>query len=235
MSPVASNKKRKSCDVSPYQKSPKCAKSEDGAKVLRADESENEVSSSSEPDASKHVSAVKDTKVETKAFKVGSLDRFVQITQATEVSTSCEIDPIVGSSSDPKDNKHDIGSPSECKENTPVQESASESKENTPVDPAKIKEGVQSKEEQSEEQDGDKQPDVLSSPERNETESKEESPGKHDAHDKVASTPVGSKPPKKAVIVTIQDHFNQSLCISSDITYFEEKLIHHCAPKECSL
>ncbi len=216
LSPVNNNKKRKSCDVSPYQKSSKCAKSEDGVKVLRADESENEVSSSSEPDASKHVA--KETKTETKASKVGSLDRFVQITQATEVSTSCEIDPVIEISSESSKDKSDLESPTESKENTPVQGSSNECKENTPVqegpckskensavDKAKVDENgkpEQSKEEQTEKHDDDnKSVEVLSSPEGNKKESNEESPTKQDGPEQMVSTPVASRPPRKAVSV----------------------------------
>ena len=188
--------------MSPYQKSSKCAKSEDGVKVLRADESENEVSSSSEPDASKHVA--KETKTETKASKVGSLDRFVQITQATEVSTSCEIDPVIEISSDSSKDKSDLESPTEGKENTPVQESPSKSKENTPVDKTKVEESgkdEQSKEEHAEKHDDDKSVEVLSSPEGNKKESNEESPAKQDGPEQMVSTPVASRPPRKAVSV----------------------------------
>ena len=95
LSPI-SNKKRKSTDAfHANQKGAKVAKIDESitkAKRLKVDDSENEVSSSSEPDASKTslLAAVKENIPETKPPKVkGSLDQFVRITQATEVSTSC--------------------------------------------------------------------------------------------------------------------------------------------------
>ena len=66
------------------------------AKRLKVDDGENEVSSSSEPDAAKHLSAAAKENIPEKSTKVvGSLDKFLRITQAREVSTSCTETTVV--------------------------------------------------------------------------------------------------------------------------------------------
>ena len=95
LSPISNNKKRKSTDFFlNNQKGTKLIRNDEcvaKAKRLKVDEGENEVSSSSEPDASKNPPlATKENNPGIKQHKVsGSLDRFVRTTQAREVSTSC--------------------------------------------------------------------------------------------------------------------------------------------------
>lgn len=96
LSPISNNKKRKSVDLTHgVQKGSKCTKVDETvtkAKRLKVDESENEVSSSSEPDVAKNIPpSIKENVPEPKI--VGSLDRFVRTTQAREVSTTGRDEP----------------------------------------------------------------------------------------------------------------------------------------------
>ena len=100
LSPVSNNKKRKSTDLHHVnQKGSKTGKNDDTitkAKRLKVDDGENEVSSSSEPDAAKHLSTAAKENIPEKQTKiVGSLDKFLRITQAREVSTSCTETTVV--------------------------------------------------------------------------------------------------------------------------------------------
>ena len=100
LSPISNNKKRKSTDLHHInQKGSKTGKNDDTitkAKRLKVDDGENEVSSSSEPDAAKHLSASAKENIPEKQTKVvGSLDKFLRITQAREVSTSCTETTVV--------------------------------------------------------------------------------------------------------------------------------------------
>ena len=100
LSPISNNKKRKSTDLHHINlKGSKTGKNDDTitkAKRLKVDDGENEVSSSSEPDAAKHLSASAKENIPEKQTKVvGSLDKFLRITQAREVSTSCTETTVV--------------------------------------------------------------------------------------------------------------------------------------------